>query len=132
MSKKATKVVDSLLEEEDDIDPGELVASMGERAAALRDSGVLTQSSVLNDRGFYHRTMKYKGRDEPLYARRNGATKTWKRQPGVFKIPMKYGMYEHFYITNANAHEWSTIPKPTQEVGPEFYGPPPQDEFFDT
>lgn len=31
--------------------------------------------------------------------RRNGATKTWKRQPDKFRIPVKYGMYSYSYIT---------------------------------
>lgn len=38
--------------------------------------------------------------------RRNGKTKTWKTRPGHFRIPVKYGLYEHFYITHENAHEF--------------------------
>lgn len=43
----------------------------------------------------------------PLRVRRSGKTKTWKREPGRFEFPVKYGLYSSTYITNANAHEWS-------------------------
>jgi hypothetical protein len=46
--------------------------------------------------------------------RRSGKTKTWKTRPGEFRIPVKcefripvkYGLYQSFYITHENAHEW--------------------------
>lgn len=38
--------------------------------------------------------------------RRNGQTKTWKREPSRFQIPVKRGLYEYGYIDNNNAHEW--------------------------
>ena len=38
-------------------------------------------------------------------ARRNGKTKTWKRQPEKFQVPYRYGLYEHGYITSwSDAH----------------------------
>jgi hypothetical protein len=61
---------------------------------------------------FYHRTLKT-AKKEPLRARTNGACKVWKRQPEKFMLPMKYGLYDYFYITQDNAHEWSTVPNPT-------------------
>lgn len=36
--------------------------------------------------------------------RRNGATKTWKRTPNRFRVPVKHGMYHYGYVTNSNAH----------------------------
>jgi hypothetical protein len=36
--------------------------------------------------------------------RRNGQTKTWKTRPNDFRIPVKYGLRECFYITPDNAH----------------------------
>lgn len=39
-------------------------------------------------------------------ARVNGKCKTWKTRPDEFRLPMKYGLYECFYIDNSNAHEW--------------------------
>jgi hypothetical protein len=38
--------------------------------------------------------------------RQNGKVKLWKTRPTEFKIPVKYGLYEYFYITQDNAHEW--------------------------
>jgi hypothetical protein len=46
--------------------------------------------------------------------RRNGRTKTWKRSPERFSVPVSYGLYDHWYITEENAHkfhvpqEWCT------------------------
>lgn len=40
--------------------------------------------------------------------RRNGNTKTWKRQPERFEIPVKYSMRTYNYITNENAANFHT------------------------
>jgi hypothetical protein len=40
--------------------------------------------------------------------RRNGATKTWVTRPAEFRIPVKYGLYGHGYITETNASEYHT------------------------
>lgn len=72
--------------------------------------GPVTLSVVLNPpHEFYHRTLK-DSRRGPLRARPNGKVRLWKRRPEYFELPMKYGMYEYFYITPANADEWSTEP----------------------
>jgi hypothetical protein len=44
-----------------------------------------------------------------LRARVNGKVKTWKSKAYAdkFEIPMKYGLYECFYITNSNAADWT-------------------------
>jgi hypothetical protein len=34
-------------------------------------------------------------------AKVNGKIKTWKRAPGKFEIPLKYGLYEYCHIDNA-------------------------------
>jgi hypothetical protein len=34
----------------------------------------------------------------PVRWRRNGATKTWKRTPGKFQVPVKYGLRSYDYI----------------------------------
>ena len=36
--------------------------------------------------------------------RRNGKTKTWKRSPDRFQIPVKHGLYDYGYITEDNAN----------------------------
>lgn len=42
----------------------------------------------------------------PLRARINGRCKTWKTRPDEFRLPMKYGLKQCFYITEDNANEW--------------------------
>ena len=43
----------------------------------------------------------------PLRCRVNGRLQTWKTRPGDFKLPVKHGLRDCFYITQANAHEWT-------------------------
>lgn len=43
----------------------------------------------------------------PQRFRRNGKTKTWKRQPERFEIPVKYGLDGYGYITENNAHRFN-------------------------
>lgn len=38
--------------------------------------------------------------------RRNGATKVWKTRPNEFRMPYKYGMWEHGYIDQYNASDF--------------------------
>jgi hypothetical protein len=38
--------------------------------------------------------------------RRNGKTKIWKRRPREFRVPVKYGLKQCFYIKNTNAGEF--------------------------
>lgn len=67
---------------------------------------MVTKESALTANNFTHVSMK--NRDEtPLRVRRNGKTKTWKRRPNDFSVPVKYGLYGYGYITQDNAHEWN-------------------------
>lgn len=43
----------------------------------------------------------------PLRCRVNGKCKTWKTRPEDFQLPVKYGLRTCFYITPANANEWT-------------------------
>ena len=54
---------------------------------------------------FHHISMKNSD-GTPLRARVTGKCKTWKTRPLEFKLPVKYGMYESFYITHENCDEW--------------------------
>ena len=56
---------------------------------------------------FYHKTILNKSDKQPARARRMGKTQTWKTRPNEFKIPVKHGMYDSFYITHLNANEWT-------------------------
>ena len=41
-----------------------------------------------------------------LRVRRNGKTRTWKRTPNRFEIPVKYGLYQYYIIDDTNHSEW--------------------------
>ena len=56
---------------------------------------------------FYHRTLK-DSRGEPVKCRVNGKCKLWKTRPADFRLPVKYGLYDCFYITPENASEWTS------------------------
>lgn len=40
--------------------------------------------------------------------RRNGATKTWKTKPNEWRLPVKYGMYDAYSITQRDAENYHT------------------------
>lgn len=109
----AAKIVDALLETDQpesegaDTNVGRYVDQLHADHASGKITP-LTQAST-----FYHKTKTYKD-GRPLEVRRNGATKTWKTRPGEFKIPVKYGMYEYFYIDQNNANEFTTVPPPAK------------------
>ena len=61
---------------------------------------------------FYHKTLK-NADGSPLRGRVNGKCKTWKTRPDDFRLPMKHGLYDYFYISGgegfphtANAGQW--------------------------
>ena len=81
-----------------------------DRLSAEEATGVVNALTARTATRFYHRKLKYKRTDAPIEVRRNGATKYWKREPSKFRVPVKYGMYDFFYIDNSNADEWSTKP----------------------
>lgn len=53
----------------------------------------------------HHKRMK-NADGTPLRARVNGKCQTWKTRPEEFKLPMKHGLKECFYITPFNADDW--------------------------
>lgn len=65
---------------------------------------IATQASYRQE--FWHVSLKNRD-NTPVRCRVNGKCKTWVRKPEDFRLPVKYGMYECFYITPANANEWS-------------------------
>jgi len=44
-----------------------------------------------------------------LRARSNGKCQTWKTRPAEFKLPVKHGLRDTFYITHDNARDWSLV-----------------------
>lgn len=66
---------------------------------------MITKTEALTARHFEH--VKDKGSDnKPIRCRATGACQTWKTRPNDFKLPVKHGMYNSFYLTHTNAHEW--------------------------
>ena len=66
-----------------------------ELALTLRHGQVLHHSTGKNADG------------TPLRCRVNGYCKTWKRTPEAFKLPVKHGLRDCFYITENEAQYWS-------------------------
>lgn len=54
---------------------------------------------------FHHKSLK-NADGTPLRARVNGACKVWKTRPAEFRLPMKHGLRQCFYIEPSNADEW--------------------------
>ncbi len=104
MRLSPSQIVNKLIEGEEDFDVRDF-------AQPIWPSGSdITPEVAMTANRFYHRTQKYARSDEPLQARRNGRTRVWKRRPGYFEIPVKYGLKQCFYITPENAAEWSALP----------------------
>jgi len=57
---------------------------------------------------FEHTTIKNADKT-PARCKRNGKTHTWKTRPEEYKIPVKHGLRDCFYITPENANEWNVI-----------------------
>jgi len=55
---------------------------------------------------FYHRTLRNSD-GTAVRCRVNGTCKTWKTRPDDFRLPVKYGLKECFYITPDNAGDWT-------------------------
>lgn len=66
----------------------------------------ITFEKAMTATKFEHTTLKNADKKTPVRCKRTGKTQTWKTRPGEFKIPVKYGLRESFYITNQNAAEW--------------------------
>lgn len=67
---------------------------------------MVTKEQALTAQHFEHVTAK-NADGTPMRCRANGACKTWKTRPLEFCLPVKRGMYEHGYITQGNADQWS-------------------------
>ena len=67
---------------------------------------MITKEQAQTVRNFEHTTLK--GSDkQPIRCRAMGKCKTWKTRPNEFKLPVKYGLYQSFYITQSNASDWT-------------------------
>ena len=66
---------------------------------------MITKQQALTTNNFEH-TNLLNADKTPLRCRSNGQCKTWKTRPDEFKLPVKHGLYDYFYITQENAAEW--------------------------
>jgi len=66
---------------------------------------MITKEQAMTARNFEHVSLK-NADGTPVRCRVNGACKTWKTRTADFKLPVKYGLKQCFYIDNTNAHEW--------------------------
>ena len=67
---------------------------------------MITKDQAMSNRYFKHVSAK-DSRGNPIKCRATGKCKTWKTRSEEFKLPVKYGLYQSFYITPENAHEWN-------------------------
>lgn len=64
---------------------------------------MVTKEQAMNARWrdeFEHTILKVR-------CRVNGACKTWKTRPNEYRLPVKYGLRDCFYIDESNASEWT-------------------------
>src|SRR5574337_836976 len=74
---------------------------------------MITMEQALTANTFYHVKLRNAHGDKltdedatpQLSCRRAGKTKTWKTKPGLFRIPVKYGLRTSFYIQNFNDND---------------------------
>lgn len=60
---------------------------------------MITYAQAMTANEFWHMTAK-NADGTPVRARRNGKTATWKSKQGQFRIPVKRGLKDCFYISN--------------------------------
>ena len=69
---------------------------------------MITKQQALTATRFEH--AKLKGSDkQPIRCRAMGKCQTWLTRPEHFKLPVKHGMYNSFYITHENAADWVAV-----------------------
>lgn len=61
--------------------------------------------SLRHGQTLHHKTLKNSDKT-PVRCRINGKCQTWKTRPEEFKLPVKYGLRDCFYIDSSNAADW--------------------------
>jgi len=80
---------------------------------------IIKAMAVAASRGTVFHHVARKNRDgSPARCRVMGRCKVWVRQPDRFKLPVKYGMYDAFYIDETNAGNWCATEPATVIEGP--------------
>ncbi len=73
---------------------------------------MITKQQVMTYRRFYHKTCR-NADGTAARCRANGVCKTWKTRPDDFRLPVKWGLKNCFYLTPTNANGWLTFDLPT-------------------
>lgn len=74
-------------------------------ATTLKGNAMITKEQAQTAKHFKHLDLK-DSRGNAVVCRASGKCQTWKTRPEDFKLPVKYGMYDSFYITPENAMQW--------------------------
>lgn len=69
----------------------------------------ITRETVVEANEFWHRLMR-NADGTPVRCRRTGKTQLWKTRPNDYKVPVKYGLKESFYLTPETAVSWCIAP----------------------
>ena len=69
---------------------------------------MITKQIAITARNFEHVSVKNKD-GTPARCRAMGKCKVWKTRPDEFKLPVKHGLYDSFYITMENAGDWVAV-----------------------
>lgn len=77
---------------------------------------MITKTDALTRQQFFHVTARNSD-GTAVRCRANGACKTWKTRPDDFRLPVKYGLRDCFYLTPSNADEWLAF-DPTERADP--------------
>jgi hypothetical protein len=73
----------------------------------------IAQAKKLSYRNQIYSTTLRDSTGHSVRARVNGKVQLWKTRPTEFKVPMKHGLRDGFYLTQDNANQWSLKPKHT-------------------
>jgi hypothetical protein len=66
----------------------------------------VTKEIAVNHQGVFHHVHLRNRDGTQVRCRANGVCKTWKTRPGEFRLPVKYGLRDCFYITEVNCVDW--------------------------
>lgn len=68
-----------------------------------------TRQSILNATEFWHRVLR-NADGTPVRCRPSGKLQTWKTRSNDFKLPVKRGLKESFYLMPENVSDWVIAP----------------------
>jgi hypothetical protein len=69
---------------------------------------MITKEIALNSthRQIFHHLKLKNSDNSPVRCRVNCKCKTWVTRPDEFRLPVKYGLKDCFYLTQNNANDW--------------------------